>query len=232
MARVRLGSEERRKAIVEAAMPLFARKGFAGTTTKEIARAVGVSEALVFQHFPSKAALYQAIVGQGCQGDPALERLAALTPSTATLVQMTRLMLEHFVLGALGEPEEKDIRHRLIVNSLLEDGLYARLVFAWVMEAVLPLFRASLAAAEAAGDLRPGAAFSVNQFWFGEHVAAMIAYARLPGSSAVPYAGDVETVIAEAQGFILRGLGLNDAAIARHTQAEAMAGTAPALLPA
>jgi AcrR family transcriptional regulator len=216
MTRARLGSEERRNAIVAAAMPLFARKGFSGTTTKEIARAADVSEALLFQHFPSKAALYQAIVAQGCQGDPALEAFAALPPSTATLVHMTRVMLEHFVLGALGDPEDRDFRHRLMVNSFLEDGVYARLVFAWVTEEVLPLFRASMAAAAEAGDLRQGVTLSVNDFWFAEHVAASIAYARLPGACAVPYEGGIEAVIVEALAFILRGFGLTEAAIARH----------------
>jgi AcrR family transcriptional regulator len=43
MAATRLDGDERRKAIVTAAVPLFARKGFAGTTTKELADAAGIS---------------------------------------------------------------------------------------------------------------------------------------------------------------------------------------------
>ena len=58
MAVTRLDSDERRKAIVAAAVPLFARKGFAGTTTKELAEVAGISEALLFRHFPSKKHLY------------------------------------------------------------------------------------------------------------------------------------------------------------------------------
>src|SRR6516225_1711188 len=102
MAILRLDYEERRRGIVEAAVPLFARKGFAGTTTKEIAEAARVSEALVFKHFPSKAALYEEIVRMGCQGDPALERIAQLEASTATLMNMVFFMLRHFILGASG----------------------------------------------------------------------------------------------------------------------------------
>ena len=75
MAATRLDSDERRKAIVAAAVPLFARKGFAGTTTKELAEAAGISEALLFRHFPSKKHLYDEILRLGCEGDPALERL-------------------------------------------------------------------------------------------------------------------------------------------------------------
>src|ERR1700759_4909682 len=99
MAAIRLDGDERRKAIVSAAVPLFARKGFAGTTTKELAEAAGISEALLFKHFPSKALLYREILRLGCEGDPALERLTALPPSTATLIRMINAMVRHFVLA-------------------------------------------------------------------------------------------------------------------------------------
>src|SRR6266852_7674801 len=93
MAAIHLDNQGRRRGIVEAAVPLFARKGFAGTTTKEIAEAARVSEALVFKHFPSKAALYEEILQLGCLGEPALARIAALEASTATLIDMVHYML-------------------------------------------------------------------------------------------------------------------------------------------
>jgi TetR/AcrR family transcriptional regulator len=58
----RLSAEDRRRQIVHAAIELFARKGFDGTTTREIAQAAGVSEALIFRHFPTKHDLYRAII--------------------------------------------------------------------------------------------------------------------------------------------------------------------------
>ena len=60
----RQSSQERQASLIQAATTLFARKGFNGTTTKEIARAAGVSEALVFKHFPTKRALYAAILAE------------------------------------------------------------------------------------------------------------------------------------------------------------------------
>jgi len=60
--RVRLSAEDRRWQIVQAAIDLFARKGFDGTTTKEIALASGVSEAIIFRHFATKEELYSAII--------------------------------------------------------------------------------------------------------------------------------------------------------------------------
>ena len=58
----RLAAEERSQAIIKAALGLFADKGFDATTTRRLARAAGVSEALLFKHFPTKRALYRAIL--------------------------------------------------------------------------------------------------------------------------------------------------------------------------
>ena len=58
----RLSGEERRQQIVEAAIDLFSRKGFRGTTTREIAEAAGISEAMIFKHFATKQELYSAII--------------------------------------------------------------------------------------------------------------------------------------------------------------------------
>jgi len=55
-------SEDRRRQILDVAVDLFAKKGFAGTTTKEIAAAAGVNEAIIFRHFATKEQLYIAIL--------------------------------------------------------------------------------------------------------------------------------------------------------------------------
>lgn len=58
----RMKGDERRAQILRTAVELFSRKGFTGTTTKEIAHASGVSEAMLFRHFASKDELYGAIL--------------------------------------------------------------------------------------------------------------------------------------------------------------------------
>jgi AcrR family transcriptional regulator len=55
-------AEDRRRQIVEVAMELFSQKGFNGATTKEIADRAGISPAILFRHFPSKEAIYSAIL--------------------------------------------------------------------------------------------------------------------------------------------------------------------------
>src|SRR5215472_741826 len=199
MATIRLDSDERRKMIVAAA--------------------AGISEALLFRHFPRKKHLYTEILRLGCEGDPALERLATLQPSTETLVCMVRFMVRRFLLGAEADRAEFDTRLRLLLHSFLEDGEFARLSSETVCGRVVPLFEASLAAAVAAGDAAPRNVATANRFWFAHHVAAMMAFAALPGGSCVPYEGDTDTIVEEASTFILRGIGVRDAAIAAATPA-------------
>ena len=65
----RMAGEDRRLQILLVAISLFAKKGFRGTTTKEIAQAAGVSEAMVFRHFANKEELYTAILDhKACAG--------------------------------------------------------------------------------------------------------------------------------------------------------------------
>ena len=58
----KMPSPQRRLQIIQVAMELFSRKGFDGTTTREISKAAGVSEAIIFRHFATKEDLYAAII--------------------------------------------------------------------------------------------------------------------------------------------------------------------------
>ncbi|HEX8687536.1 MAG TPA: TetR/AcrR family transcriptional regulator, partial [Pyrinomonadaceae bacterium] len=62
-------ADDRRLQIAKVAIRLFSERGFRGTTTKEIAQAAGVSEAIIFRHFATKEELYTAIIDyKGCAG--------------------------------------------------------------------------------------------------------------------------------------------------------------------
>src|SRR5690242_10880146 len=58
----RMPGEDRRRQLLQVAVDRFARNGFSGTKTKDIAAAAGVSEAILFRHFASKEDLYHAIL--------------------------------------------------------------------------------------------------------------------------------------------------------------------------
>src|SRR5438270_10485906 len=57
----------RKEQILVAAGELFSRKGFAGTTTREVAAAAGLNEALLFRHFGNKEEIYWAVLEQRCR---------------------------------------------------------------------------------------------------------------------------------------------------------------------
>src|SRR5207253_2685910 len=100
-----MSADDRKQAIVEAALPLFARKGFAETTTKELAQAAGVSEPLLYKHFPSKEALYAQIQNFTCKGiDPVVQKLTRLEPSTSTLVHLVYYLCTRWCLDVRAEP--------------------------------------------------------------------------------------------------------------------------------
>lgn len=61
---------------MEAASRIFAEKGFRGTTTRELATAVGVTEPVLYEHFRTKKDLYSAIIGE--KATKGLAILAAL----------------------------------------------------------------------------------------------------------------------------------------------------------
>jgi AcrR family transcriptional regulator len=128
--KTRLAAQDRKLAIVTAALPLFARKGFAETTTKDLARAAGISEPLLYRHFPSKEALYLEIQNFTCRtNDPVVKRLSELEPSTSTLVHLIYYLTRVIVLGKPAGIVDWDTRHRLMLNSLLADGAFARLLY-------------------------------------------------------------------------------------------------------
>src|SRR5438552_13118570 len=122
MSTQRMSAEGRKLAIVKAALPLFALKGFAETTTKDLARAAGVSEPLLYKHFPSKEALYLEIQNFSCKGtDLAFRKLSELEPSASTLVHLVYYLMRALILGKPAGQIDWNTRQRLMIKSFLED---------------------------------------------------------------------------------------------------------------
>jgi AcrR family transcriptional regulator len=55
-------AEMRKQQILDAALPIFSRKGFALTTTSEIAKAAGVAEGTIYNYFSNKRELFIAVI--------------------------------------------------------------------------------------------------------------------------------------------------------------------------
>src|SRR5438874_5865711 len=88
----RLSANERREAILVAAKPVFGARGYHEATTREIAAAARVSEALLYQHFPGKRQLFEAVITRAAAD---LERrLAAAEASAEPMRQAMRAYFE------------------------------------------------------------------------------------------------------------------------------------------
>ncbi|MBI3256439.1 MAG: TetR/AcrR family transcriptional regulator [Actinobacteria bacterium] len=96
--RKRLSAPERRREILEAARSVFLRRGLSGARTREIAEAAGVNEALLYQHFSSKEALFEAAVVEPMR--EILDAVAAAQsalPSVSTDIDMVRTFTRFYV---------------------------------------------------------------------------------------------------------------------------------------
>jgi AcrR family transcriptional regulator len=78
-----------REEILAAARRLFAARGWEGTTTKAVAEAAGVGAGTIFLHFPDKAALLHAALGEPIGA--ALAAAAGTLPPSGLLAQLTHL---------------------------------------------------------------------------------------------------------------------------------------------
>jgi AcrR family transcriptional regulator len=64
VARKRLSGEERRAAILDSALAVFAERGYHASSIDDIARGGGISKALIYEHFASKQELYAELLEQ------------------------------------------------------------------------------------------------------------------------------------------------------------------------
>ena len=71
----RLPADERRAQILREAARLFGTHGFKGTTTRDVAARVGITEAALYRYFPSKEAMYAAILDARMAAPDLLEPL-------------------------------------------------------------------------------------------------------------------------------------------------------------
>lgn len=123
----RMAGEERRSQLLAVAVSLFSNRGFRGTTTKEIAHAAGVSEAMVFRHFATKEELYAAILDyKVCSGEKFDPKNLAVD---AIKNKDDRAVFELLALEALNHYEKDPEFQRLLLHSALEKHQLAQIFF-------------------------------------------------------------------------------------------------------
>jgi AcrR family transcriptional regulator len=127
----RMPGDKRREQILQAAFDLFSRRGFSGTTTKDIAKMSGVSEAMVFKHFSSKDELYGAILeAKKCSDGLNQFPWESNEPLLAAMAAKDDFgVFYHFATQAL-EKHQSDVAFmRLLFYSALEEHELAERFF-------------------------------------------------------------------------------------------------------
>jgi AcrR family transcriptional regulator len=112
---------ERREMVLEAAVPEFAVHGLAGTSTEDVARRAGISQPYLFRLFPTKKALFLALVERcfrriegaftaaagDLTGDEAMTAMA--DEYERLLDDRTLLLLQMQIYAACGDPEIREV---------------------------------------------------------------------------------------------------------------------------
>lgn len=147
-----MSGDDRRRQLIDVAIELFAQKGFGGTTTKEIAAAAGVTEAIIFRHFATKQDLYQAILDTKCACDSTADWMSELQ---ALMDVNDDEGLFRFLLKKVLEFDREEPQFcRLLLHASLEGNELALMHNAQMAMPVGAKFKEYVAKRQAAGALR------------------------------------------------------------------------------
>lgn len=214
----KLSAAQRRQSIIQAARKVFVERGFYGTTSRQLAEAAGVSEALLFKHFPTKRALYRAILASCCEQKAEKEPpgFEALPACTETVVRLVWGFVSH-ILGAEAKEEDR-LFFRLILRSLMEEGEFTRVAIQGIPRRWVQKVQESLEAAAESGDLVAGAVPADLAGWLVHHLVSGFMMHSLPGQPIVEYRVSREELVEEIVIFCLRGIGLRNELLHRYLQ--------------
>ena len=162
---VRMTGEARRRQLIEVAIRLFSQKGFRGTTTKEIALAAKVNEAIIFRHFPTKEDLYAATLDYKAsqvrveEGLEEFRKYALENDDEGLFRSLARRIIEH-------HSRDKDFL-RLMLYSALEGHELARNFLDKQVKPINEFFYSYIARRQREGAFRRGSPKSIMHAFIG-----------------------------------------------------------------
>jgi len=152
VAQVRLSAGARREKLIEVAIDLFSRKGFKGTTTREIAAAAGVTEAIIFRHFQTKEQLYTAIIDQKVNSPDAAAWCSAL--ATAMDKDDDEAVIRQLITGIIQAHKTDPKFERLMLYAALEGNEIALQHMRQITASIIGLFHKYFRRRQKKGALR------------------------------------------------------------------------------
>jgi AcrR family transcriptional regulator len=172
-------AEQRRAQLIETATRIFSRHGFHGTTTRQIARAAQVNEAMIFRFFPRKEDLYTAIleaksdVASATDWIADLRRTADAGDDRAVIDAVVRRVVEHHF-------RDPDFMRLGLFSALEHHGLSRSARLRWAVP-LYSFLREYIAARQRDGRFRPGEPKAIARAilavpWYHSLIEALGAY--------------------------------------------------------
>ncbi len=215
----RLRREIREEKIIRAITPVFARYGYRGATTKLLAKAGKISEALLYKYFPSKKKMYERILQECIDSAKPLAReiVSSLDPSTENLVYLVWLLVyssEHrtFVKDSF---MHNALIH-FIINSLQDDGKVATTLIEKMHSHWLEKLKACLRQAEQEGVLTDISGHEQFLSLVVHNLLLGMTVMDFPRVKPVQYGLRKEEIIDATATFILKGLGFSAADLKKY----------------
>ena len=228
----RMTAEQRKQAIVRAAASVIAQAGVRGASVRGIAEAAGVSEALLYKHFPSKQALYAETLAVARESSKfTIDRFATLTPSTESFVLLTYATIRFTLFGFPGRGANEEGTARLLFQSLLDDGSLARTVLGDTAANWMEYVLASYEAAIDEGDVAELPIEAEHRFRFVQQLGMALRLSHLPDPPAFAYSGTKHRLADQAALFSLRGVGVTSEAIHKYFKPEKLQAILDSLFP-
>ena len=112
----RLRAADRRRQLLDVAADLFARRGFRGTTTAELAKSARVTEPILYRHFPSKLDLFITLIDE--VGTELIDRWTEALESVSDPTDCLGILLWE----SPGKSQRVPSQYRIILQAITESG--------------------------------------------------------------------------------------------------------------
>jgi AcrR family transcriptional regulator len=129
-------ADDRPDEVLDAALTLFAEKGFAATRVEDIAARAGLSKGAVYLYFPSKEAILEGLVKRAVLpiADNALGLLSNYSGDPRPVISMALKM----VAGRLNDPKIAAIP-RLLIREIINFPEFAQMYRREVLDRIIPV---------------------------------------------------------------------------------------------
>lgn len=227
----RLSKEQRREQILHTAQKVFAEKGYAGTSIKELAKTADMSPALIYTYFDSKEALYHEVMRPTRESvDPVLEVMKEMGAGPEALVYCVYDAVYGCLIIKPSLQEKRETFTRLLFQSVMDGTEFSKqhhrsLEASLTNEFVAECFRV---AEDENSMLKLSESYMIRMQLL-IHVIAYLQIANLPGNELYDYHMGKNELLEDTVLFCLRGIGFTSEAIGKYYRPEKLRSIADKL---